>query len=77
MRPTNYRSTRYSSTTLVTNQLRLMIKKLISQNIEVRKIICLFFRETEHSHPIVCQKALHSLLDVLQGLQPEDLRLKR
>ena len=31
-------------------------------------------RETETTHPIVCQRGLQSLLDVLQGLQPEDLK---
>ena len=31
-------------------------------------------RETETSHPLICQRGLKSLLDVLQGLQPEDLR---
>ena len=31
-------------------------------------------KETETSHPLICQRGLSSLLDVLQGLQPEDLR---
>ena len=31
-------------------------------------------RETEASHPSVCKRGLQSLLDVLQGLQPEELR---
>ena len=33
-------------------------------------------RETETEQPAVCQRGLRSLLDVLQGLQPEDLRLE-
>ena len=31
-------------------------------------------KETETSHPLICQRGLKSLLDVLQGLQPEDLK---
>ena len=31
-------------------------------------------RETEASHPSVCKRGLQSLLDVVQGLQPEELR---
>ena len=31
-------------------------------------------KETETSHPLICQRGLKSLLDVLQGLLPEDLR---
>ena len=31
-------------------------------------------KETETSHPLICQRGLSSLLDVLQGLQPEDLK---
>jgi E3 ubiquitin-protein ligase MYCBP2 len=31
-------------------------------------------RETEASHPAICKRGLQSLLDVLQGLQPEELR---
>ena len=34
----------------------------------------LYCRETECVHPVVCRRGLQSLMDILQGLQPEDLR---
>jgi E3 ubiquitin-protein ligase MYCBP2 len=30
-------------------------------------------RESRESHPVICKKALQSLLNIVQGLQPEEL----
>lgn len=30
-------------------------------------------KESQHAYPHICRKALESLLNILQGLQPEEL----